>query len=336
MRIAQESLAAALARGLRSAYLVTGTETLLIGEACDQIRAAARSAGYADRELHFIERGFDWNRLMAATANLSLFGDRRLIELRLAGAIDVVASRSLAELAERPPPDTLLLVSGELERKSQQAAWVQAFERSAALVLVRPVGREELPRWIAARLAARGVTLSEAAARLVAERVEGNLLAAQQEVERIALAFPGGTLDEAAVASLVADSARYDVFELATAAFAGDATRALRILAGLRAEGQEPPLLLWALLSDLRALSRVAHRMQRTRSADEAFRAERVWVSRQPALRAALPRLAPAAIDMLLVAAARVDRMAKGALAGDPWLALEALVARIAGVRLAA
>jgi DNA polymerase-3 subunit delta len=213
---------------------------------------------------------------------------------------------------------------------------VLAFERSAALVVTRPVGRDELPRWVTSRLAERGVTLDAAAARLLAERVERNLLAAQQEIERIALACPGGSLDEAAVASLVADSARYDVFELATAAFAGDAARALRILAGLRAEGQEPPLLLWALLADLRALSRVAQRLTRTRSIDDAFRAERVWVSRQPALRAALPRLSRPAVDALIVAAARADRMAKGALAGDAWLELEALVARIAGVRLAA
>lgn len=336
MRIAQESLAGALARGLRGAYLVTGSEPLLIGEACDQIRESARSAGYTDREIHFLERGFDWNHLLGSVRNLSLFGERRLIELRLAAPIDAAAARSLTGLAERPPPDTVLLVSGELERRSQQAAWVQAFERAAALIVTRPVDREELPDWIATRLARRGVTLDAPAARLLAARVEGNLLAAQQEVERIALARPGGSLDEAAVAALVADSARYDVFELATAAFAGDASRALKILAGLRAEGQEPPLLLWALLEYLRALSRVAHRLERTRSVDEALRAERVWVSRQPALRAAALRLSRPVIDALLVAAARADRIAKGALAGDPWLALEALTARIAGVRLAA
>jgi DNA polymerase III subunit delta len=336
VRIAQESLASALARGLRSAYLVTGAEPLLIGEACDQIRQAARRDGYADRELHFLERGFDWNRLMADASNLSLFARRRLIELRLAGPIDAAAARALTELAERPPPDTLVLVSGELERKSLQAAWVQAFEKAAALLVTRPVGREELPRWITERLAKRGVQLPPAAARLLADRVEGNLLAAQQEVERIALAWPGATLDAATVATLVADSARFDVFELATAAFAGEAARALRILAGLRAEGQEPPLLLWALLADLRALSRVANRLERTRSLDEALRAERVWASRQPALRAAVPRLPRAEIDALLMAAASVDRMAKGAQRGDPWMALEALVARIAGVRLAA
>jgi len=336
VRIAQESLAGALARGLRSAYLVTGAEPLLIGELSDEIRHAARAAGYADRELHFVERGFDWNRLMAGVGNLSLFGERRLIELKLSGAIDTAAARSLTELAENPPPDTLVLVSGELERKSLAAAWVVAFERAAALIVTRPVGREELPRWIAQRLALRGVSLEAGASRLLAERVEGNLLAAQQAIERIALAAPSCSLDESAVAALVSDSARFDVFELATAAFSGDAARALRILAGLRAEGQEPPLLLWALLADLRALSRVVQRLSRTRSVDESFRAERVWMSRQPALRAALPRLSRPVIDGLLVSAARADRVAKGALEGDPWLELESLVARISGVRLAA
>ena len=336
MRIPQESLASALARGLGSSYLVTGAEPLLIGEACDQIRQAARSDGYGDRELHFLERGFDWARLLADAGNLSLFAHRRLIELRLTGAVDAEASRSLVALAERPPPDTLLLVSGELERKALQAAWVGVFERVAALVVTQPVPRTVLPRWISDRLMQRGVALEHAAAQLLADRVEGNLLAAQQEVERIALAMPGTTLDVAAVAALVADSARYDVFELATAAFAGEPARALRVLAGLRAEGQEPPLLLWALLADLRALSRVSTRLRHVRSIDEAFRAERVWVSRQAALRAAVPRLPPAEIDALLLAAARADRIAKGALRGDPWMALEALVARIAGVRLVA
>ena len=228
MRIAQESLASALARGLRSAYLVTGAEPLLIGEACDQIRQAARRDGYAEREVHFLDRGFDWNGLIADTSNLSLFARRRLIELRLAGPIDAAASHALTDLAERPPPDTVLLVSGELERKSLQAAWVQAFEKAAALLVTRPVGREELPRWIAERLARHGVSFEPSAARLLADRVEGNLLAAQQAVERIALVMPGTTLDADAVAALVADSARFDVFELATAAFAGEAARALQ------------------------------------------------------------------------------------------------------------
>jgi DNA polymerase-3 subunit delta len=317
-------------------YLVSGNEPLLIAEACDAIRAAARAEQYADREVHFLERGFDWNGLLADAANLSLFATRRLIELKLGPTPDAESGRALAGLAERPPADTVLLVSGELERKALGAAWVRAFEEHGVLVVAQAVERPALPAWIRGRLRHRGVTIEPAAAELLADRVEGNLLAAQQEIERIALLMPGATLDSGSVAELVADSARYDVFELAAAAFAGQPERALRILAGLRAEGREPPLVLWALLNDLRGLSRVALRAERERSLENVFRAEQIWSSRQGPLRAALRRLSRAEIESLLIAAAAADRMAKGSLRGDAWVALEALVARIAGVRLAA
>ena len=336
MRTSPDGLSSGLARGLGSAYLVTGSEPLLIGEACDAIRATARAQQYADREVHFLERGFDWNGLLADAANLSLFASRRLIELRIGPAPDAESGRALAGLAERPPEDTVLLVSGELEYKSLKAAWVGAFEKHGVLVVTQPVERPALPGWIRERLGRKGVTIEPAAAELLADRVEGNLLAAQQEVERIALLMPEAALDTGQVAELVADSARYDVFELSAAAFSGEPGRALRILAGLRGEGREPPLVLWALLNDLRGLSRVAQRAERERSLDDIFRSEQIWSRRQEPLRAALRRLSRADIDSLLLAAAAADRVAKGSLKGDPWVALESLTARIAGVRLAA
>jgi len=336
VRISPDALPAGLERSLRSAWLVTGAEPLLIAEACDAIRAAARARGHEDREVHFVERGFDWNALLAGAANLSLFASRRLIDIKLRSAPEAEGGRALAELAAAPPVDTVLLVSGELDWKGLKAAWVSAFERHGALVVTQPVERGALPAWIRDRLARRGVTIEPEATELLADRVEGNLLAAQQEVERIALLMPGGRLDADAVASLVADSARYDVFELSAAAFAGQPGRALRILAGLRGEGREPPLVLWALLNDLRGLSRVAKRLERERSLDAIFRDEKIWSARQPPLRAALARLPREAIDSLLLVAAAVDRIAKGSLHGDAWVALESLVARIAGVRTAA
>jgi DNA polymerase-3 subunit delta len=325
-----------LTRGLRSAYLVTGFEPLLIAEACDAVRAAARAQGYADREVHFLERGFDWNALLADAANLSLFASRRLIELKIGPTPDAEAQKALAGLAARPPADTVLLVSGELERKTLTTQWVKAFDEHGVLVVAQAVERPALPGWIRERLGRKGVTIEPAAAELLADRVEGNLLAAQQEIERIALLMPGAELDAGSVAELVADSARYDVFELAAAAFSGQPQRALRILAGLRAEGREPPLVLWALLNDLRGLSRVAQRLERERSVDDVFRSEQIWSNRQGPLKAALRRLSRADIESLLLAAAAADRIAKGSLHGDAWVALEALVARIAGVRLAA
>ena len=336
MRTSPDALPPGLARGLRSAYLVTGFEPLLIAETCDAVRAAARAQGYADREVYFLERGFDWNALLADAANLSLFASRRLIELKIGPTPDAEAQKALAGLAARPPEDTVLLVSGELERKTLATQWVKAFEEHGVLVVAQAVERPALPGWIRDRLGRKGVTIEPAAAELLADRVEGNLLAAQQEIERIALLMPGAQLDTGSVAELVADSARYDVFELAAAAFSGQPQRALRILAGLRAEGREPPLVLWALLNDLRGLSRVAQRLERERSVDDVFRSEQIWSNRQGPLKAALRRLSRADIESLLVAAAAADRIAKGSLRGDAWVALEALVARIAGVRLAA
>jgi DNA polymerase-3 subunit delta len=336
VRTSPDALPAALARGLRNAYLVTGVEPLLIAEAAVAVRQAARAAGYADREVHFIERGFDWDELLRDAANLSLFASRRLIELKFNSTPDVQSQHALAGLAAQPPADTVLLVTGELERKSQGAAWVKAFEERGVLVVTQPVERAALPGWIRDRLAKQDVRIDAAATALIADRVEGNLLAAQQEVERIALLMPGATLGAEDVAALVADSARYDVFELSAAAFSGHAARALRILSGLRAEGQEPPLIIWALLQDLRALSRVSLTASRERSLDAAFRAEQVWSTRQGPIRAALGRLDRRQIDSLITAVARTDRIAKGSLHGDVWVELEGLVARIAGLRLAA
>jgi len=325
-----------LAKSLPSVCLATGVEPLLIEESCDLIRARARKDGYADREVHFLERGFDWDALLADAKSLSLFSARRLIELRLKGAPDVTSAKALAELAAQPPVDTVLLVSGELEPRQQQAAWAKEFERRGLVVVGVPVERAQLPQWIRGRLASRGAKVTAEAAELLADRTEGNLLAAQQEIERIVLLRPGEELDAQAVAELVADNARYDVFELSAAAMAGNAPRALRILAGLKGEGVAPPFIIWALVNDLRGVSQVMHEVAQRRSLDDALRSANVWSNRRANVQAGVRRLDPARIESLLVHAARADRVAKGGQRGDEWVEIEGLVARIAGVPLAA
>lgn len=325
-----------LAKSLPAACLVTGVEPLLIDEACDLIRARARQEGYADREVHFLEKGFDWDALLADAKSLSLFASRRLIELRLKGAPDAASAKALAELAAAPPADTVLLVSGELEPKPQQAAWVKQFEAKGLLVVGVPVERAQLPQWIQKRLAARGAKVTVDAAELLADRVEGNLLAARQEIERIVLLRPGEELDADAVAELVADNARYDVFELSAAAMAGNASRALRVLAGLKGEGIAIPLILWALVNDLRGVSQVLQQQSMRVSFDDACRNAQVWSNRKITVGAGTRRLDARAVESLLVAAARADRVAKGVERGDDWVEVERLVARIAGVPLAA
>jgi len=325
-----------LAKSLPGVCLATGVEPLLIEESCDLIRARARQDGYADREVHFLERGFDWDALLADAKSLSLFSARRLIELRLKGAPDVTSAKALAELAAQPPVDTVLLVSGELEPRQQQAAWAKEFERRGLVVVGVPVERAQLPQWIRGRLASRGAKVTAEAAELLADRTEGNLLAAQQEIERIVLLRPGEELDAQAVAELVADNARYDVFELSAAAMAGNASRALRILAGLKGEGVAPPFIIWALVNDLRGVSQVMHEVAQRRSLDDALRSANVWSNRRANVQAGVRRLDAARIESLLVHAARADRVAKGGQRGDEWVEIEGLVARIAGVPLAA
>ena len=336
MRTSPDGLQAVLAKRLPSACLVTGVEPLLIDESCDLIRARARQEGYADREVHFLEKGFDWDALLADAKSLSLFASRRLIELRLKGPPDPAGAKALAELAVAPPEDTVLLVAGELEPRQQQAAWAKQFEAKGLVVVGVPVERAQLPNWIQVRLKGRGAKVTTEAAELIAERVEGNLLAAQQEIERIVLLRPGEELDADAVAELVADNARYDVFELSAAAMTGNAARALRILAGLKGEGVAPPFIIWALVNDLRGVSQVMHEVAQRRSFDDACRSANVWSNRKANVQAGMRRLNPRSVESLLVSAARADRVAKGAEYGDEWVEIERLVARIAGVPLAA
>lgn len=326
MRITTEQVAKTLERGLPSAWLIAGDEPLLTGEAADAVRAKAREQGYAGREVFVADRWFEWPDLLASSQSLSLFAERRIIELRLAtprpgkegGAL-------LARLVADPPPDTLLLVScPRAERDTYSAAWFKSFEKHGVVVQSWPVEISRLPGWIAARAARHGLALEPEAAELLAERVEGNLLAAHQEIEKLALLCAGSVTGED-VQSAVANSARYDVFQLGEAALAGDAARSLRILDGLRAEGAEPPLVLWAVCRELRALAEA--RQDPGAAAGFGRQAER----RAALLRRAVARTRGQPLGPLFLAAGRVDREIKGFARGDPWTSLTGLVAALAG-----
>lgn len=337
MKASAENLAALLSRQLPSIALVAGDEPLIVGEACDAIRARARAQGFTERETYFVERGFDWPALRAAGNAMSLFAERRIIEVRLNGASPGEAgSAVLVEMAERPPPDTLVLVStGKLDAKSQSSRWVTAIEKHGMFVPIWPVETARLPGWIRDRLTRVGLQADADAAAAIAERVEGNLLAAHQEIEKLALLHPQGKIGSAEVLDTVADSARYDVLQLGEAAMRGQATRALKILAGLREEGIDATLILWAVNKDLQWLARVQYLVRQGQSADAAMGMERVWRPRQVAMKQALVRIKPAQLKGLLIDAGRADRAIKGALQLDPWLELEALVARLSGIKLA-
>jgi DNA polymerase-3 subunit delta len=284
-----------------------------------------------------VERGFDWAALRAAGNAMSLFAERRILEVRLNGASPGEAGGAvLVEMAERPPPDTLLLViTGKLDAKAQTSRWVSAIEKHGLFLPVWPIETARLPAWIRDRLTRAGLQADAEAAAVIAERVEGNLLAAHQEIEKLALLHPQGKLDGAAIMDTVADSARYDVLQLGEAAMRGQALRALKILGGLQEEGVDATLILWAVNKDLQWLGRVQHLMRQGQSADSAMGAAYVWRPRQAAMKQAIVRIKPAQLKGLLIDAGRVDRAIKGALALDPWLEMEALVARFCGVKLA-
>lgn len=335
MKISGDNLNTALAKGVGHIYLVSGDEPLLVNEAADAIRAKARAQGFTERELHVVERGFDWQALLSGSRALSLFAERKILEIRLSGAPGEQGADVLVSLAADPSPDTLVLViTGKLDGRTLNSRWVNAIDKHGVVVQVWPVELARLPAWIRERLARHGLKADPAAAALLAERVEGNLLAAHQEVEKLALLMPQGTITAEAVVDAVADSARFDVLQLGEAAMRGQIARALRILDGLHGEGVEPTLVLWALNKDLQWIARAQALMRNGRSADMAMNALYVWRPRQAAMKLALNRLTATDVRGLVMDAANVDRAIKGALRSDPWIELEALVARFAGARL--
>ena len=330
MRITTDDVDRALGKGLAPAWLIAGDEPLLTGEAADAVRARARKDGYTGREVFNADRWFEWPQLLASSQTLSLFAERRIIELRMgAPRPGKEGGEILARLAADPPPDTLLLVtSGKAERDTYSTAWFKAFEKHGVVVQSWPVEIGRLPQWITGRASRRGLSIEPEGAELLAERVEGNLLAAHQEIEKLALLSAGGAVTAEDVQAAVANSARYDVFQLGEAALAGDAARSLRILEGLRAEGAEPPLVLWALCRELRALAEA--RRDPAAAAGYGRQAEK----RAALLRRAVARTRGQPLGPLFLAAGLVDREIKGVARGDPWSALTGLVAALAGAAM--
>ncbi|WP_157994396.1 DNA polymerase III subunit delta [Peristeroidobacter agariperforans] len=337
MKLSGDNLGASLSRQLSSIYLISGDEPLLVNEAADAVRARARSQGFTERELHVVERGFDWQALLSNSKAMSLFADRKIIEIRMTNPTPgEQGADAIIELATEPSPDNLvLIVTGKMDGRVTGSRWVSAIEKHGVVVQIWPLELARLPAWIRDRLAKQNLKADAEAASLLAERVEGNLLAAHQEVEKLALLLPPGPVTADTIVDAVADSARFDVLQLGDAAMKGNAARALRVLEGLRGEDVEPPIVLWALNKDLQWIARCQHMMRRGQSPDSAMNALYVWRNRQPAMKHALSRLKPKTVRELLLSAERADRMIKGVIRSDPWLEFERLVAGLAGVRLA-
>lgn len=334
MKLSLEKLDAQLAQGLAPIYFFSGEEPLQLGEAADAVRRAAREQGFTEREVLDAEKGFDWNSLLAAGNALSLFAERKLIDLRLpSGKPGKEGGAALVEYAERPPEDTVLLISsGKIDKRSQQAKWFKALDSVGVTLQVWPVETRDMPRWLGRRMQSRGLQADPAAVAMVAERVEGNLLAAAQEVEKLLLLYGEGSLSAEQVEAAVSDSARFDVFNLVDVALLGDIPRLIRMLEGLRGEGVEPILMLWALSREIRSLAEMAARMEQGQAPDRVM--GQVWAKRKPAVQAGLRRHNSVRWQQMLRRAARLDRVVKGAAAGNAWDELLQLSLLMAGKRL--
>ena len=317
-----DQLEAHLARELRPLYAIHGDEPLLSLEAADAIRARARAVGFSERTVLSAERGFNWNELAASGANLSLFGDRKLIELRLpSGKPGTDGAQAIEAFCEKLPPDALTMVMlPRLDRAGQSSAWFQALEARGMVVNVFPIERPRLPDWIAVRLARQKQSARPETLRFLADCVEGNLLAAHQEIQKLALLLPPGELAFDAVREAVMNVARYDAGKLGEAMLSGDRARLARMLEGLRGEGEAPPRLLWLLAEEIRAVCRVQEGVASGRPLAEVLREARVWGdARQSLVGRAAKSVPRAALLSALEHAAGVDRMIKGIAKGDAW-----------------
>ncbi len=321
MKIQANQLSSHLKNSLAPCYLVTGDEHLLVGEALDAIRKTARERGFNSRELHIATTGFDWPQLVASTSNLSLFAEQRIIELRLpTGKPGRAGGQTIIDLVEQAGPELLFIVTGpKLDKGSSASKWAKALDRKGVSMPIWPIGVRELPGWIASRMRAAGLQPDGEAVTLVADRVEGNLLAARQEIEKLRLLLGEGPVSVADVSAAVADSSRYDVYKLTDAALAGDARRAVKILGGLRAEGVEPVIVMWALTRELRTLATLDDVIRQSGDLGGAMQKSGVWRNRQGLVRSCVGRHQHGDFHKMLKVTGRADAAAKGQRAGDPW-----------------
>lgn len=343
MPIAPAQLGQRLTKGLAPVYLLAGNEPLQLGEAADAVRATARQRGFSEREVLETGPEFEWSSLAGAMGSLSLFAERRLIELRIATAksgskgdgVGREGSDAIRRCLEHPSSDVLLLILAPgLDWKSLKAKWVQAIEQAGVVVQVREPQGRQLSQWLDGRLRRSGFIPTPEAVALLAERVEGNLLAANQEIIKLGLALEPGPLDAEGLLTAVADSARYGVFDLADAALSGDRARVARVIEVLQAEGTAEPLVLWALAREVRKLAALSFARVQRQPLGPLLKAHQVWDSRRQAVMAAVDRLPLEHLWELVICCADADLAIKGRGAGDPWQLFASIADGLADLRV--
>ncbi len=333
MKIPFQQLSVQLSKPLLPVYFVSGDEPFQVDEACRLIREAAQLQAYSERQIFHVDQKFDWNSLAAEGSNLSLFSEKKLIELRMPNAKPGrEGTKALQEYTESIPEDTILLISaGKLDASQTKSKWVKSLEQAGLLLQIWPIELGRLPQWIQQRLNLRGLTAPPDAIKILADRIEGNLLAADQEFEKLLLLYGEGTLSIEQIQSAVSDSARYDIFNFADATLSGDPERVAKLVFGLKAEGVEAVLMLWALQREIRSLYKIQEEMFSGSNLNSAMAAQRVWDKRKPLISRAIQRGSLAKSRKWLQHCQQLDCIIKGQRTGKAWDELLELALEVAG-----
>lgn len=321
MRIKPGQLSAELKKGLKPIYVITGDEPLQLAELADEIRKAAKLAGFENREVITVDANFEWNQLAFLADSTSIFADKKIIDLRLpSGTPGVDGAKALVAYCGRLQEENLLLITaGKLASAALKTRWFEALDKQGIVIQVWPLEGQELISWLQQRLQRRGLSANADGLRLLASRVEGNLLAAAQEIESLYVLYGAGNLSQQQIVEVVADNSRYDVFKLIDSVLSDREDRIIKILSGLREEGVAAPVVLWALARETRSLIKIKWAIAGGQSKDLAFKNNQIWDKRKQIVSNVLNRLSDKDLTRILVLGAKADRQIKGQQSGDAW-----------------
>ena len=336
MRFKPEQLKSSLQKNLAPIYLISGDEPLQTGELADAIRETARRQGYETREVLTVDTGFSWAQLAFSSGSLSIFSDKKLIDLRIPSATPgTEGSKALISYCERLPEDTLLLITtGKITSANFKARWLEALDKSGIIIQVWPLEGQDLFRWLQQRMQQRGLSTEPEGIKILASKIEGNLLAAAQEIEKLYVLYGSGNLGPKQILDAVADSSRYDVFKLVDAILASEVNRIIKILFGLQDEGIAAPVVLWALTREARTLIKIRLAIDQGQHKDLVFKNHQIWEQRKRSVENALNRLSDTVLNNILVLSAKADRQIKGQKPGDSWETLLEICLKFAGVEI--
>ena len=336
MKLRPEQLGTHLKKGLSPVYLITGDEPLISEESSDLLRHHLQEQGFSEREVLHVDGSFSWEYLLECANALSLFAEKKIIELRLGSQkLNKKSSEILQSYLSNPAPDNILVITADkLDGNTKKSAWFKAVDKSGVIIEIWPVETEQLPNWIRQRAAQIELQLDDEAIQLLCDRIEGNLLAAKQELSKLSLLFPRQVVSADDIVDSVSDSSRYDIYGLSDAALNGQSARCCKILQVLRQDGTEPPVVLWALSKELRSLAAIQQAQNNGQSFDAVCQRERIWGKRKPLARKASQRISSKQINTALQQCAEVDKIVKGMATGDAWLLLTSISLTLSGQSL--